>query len=152
MTKFIKLPSHVQEMIEAEVEEIRIKIIMSEEHLKPTSSHFLIEFSKELKEAKATAHFREMELIDQITGLRKEVEPITITEEWLSSNGFEKIPTISYRWYGTWEMDITFDLDDFTVRIGETWLDPKFEFVHEFQNLITGLKLTLTPFNHEPQS
>lgn len=68
-TKFIQLPSYVQEMIEAEVEEIRTKIIMSEEHLKPTSSHFLIEFSKELKESKATAYFREMELIELIRSI-----------------------------------------------------------------------------------
>ena len=91
MTKFIKLPSHVQEMIEAEVQEIAKR--------KQTTVLAIRElhWEYELKEAKATAYFREMELIEQITELRKQNENKSKTDRselnekarnYLSNQGF----------------------------------------------------------------
>ena len=91
MTKFIQLPTHVQEMIEAEVQEIEKKT---------RTTVFAVPESyweHEMKEQKATAYFREMELIEQITELRKQNENKSKTDRselnekarnYLSNQGF----------------------------------------------------------------
>ena len=73
-TKFIKLPGHVQEMIEAETHEIVNRAERETPLLVNRVSFWIKTLIHELKESKATAYFREMELIEQITELRKEDE------------------------------------------------------------------------------
>ena len=97
MTKFIKLPSHVQEMIEAETHEIINRAERETPLLVNRSSFWINTLIHELKEAKATAYFREMELIEQITELRKQNENKSKTDRselnekarnYLSNQGF----------------------------------------------------------------
>ena len=69
MTKFIKLPSHVQEMIEAETHEIINRAERETPLLVNRSSFWINTLIHELKEAKATTYFREMELIEQLRSI-----------------------------------------------------------------------------------
>lgn len=74
---------------------------------------------------------------------------VTIDPEWLDKFDFFNDPTTSYRWLSKLYFDITYDLDDNSVCIGGLfgeWLEEPIEFVHELQNLFTGLKL---PLNQE---
>ena len=152
MTKFIKLPTHVQEMIEAETHEIINRAERETPLLVNRSSFWINTLIHELKEAKATAYFREMELIELITELRKEVENEKITEEWLVEHKKRKNETRTYMWHWRGDFTINYDLDDNTIAVGQEWLEEPIEFIHEMQNLFSALKLNLTPSNHEPKS
>ena len=63
---------------------------------------------------------------------------IAITKQWLEKLGFVKDIETDYRWFlpdGT----ITFDLDDYCVRISDSWEFGKRMYVNELQNLFFAL-------------
>ena len=63
---------------------------------------------------------------------------IPITKQWLEKLGFVKDTETDYRWFlpdGT----ITFDLDDYCVRISDSWEFGKKMYVNELQNLFFAL-------------
>ena len=63
---------------------------------------------------------------------------IAITKKWLEKLGFVKDIETDYRWFlpdGT----ITFDLDDYCVRISDSWEFGKRMYVNELQNLFFAL-------------
>lgn len=75
MTKFIKLPTHVQEMISLQtctlIQDIKVKAIqrIKDEGVKDTTEFILSCLTVEVMEQKATAYFREMELIELIRSI-----------------------------------------------------------------------------------
>lgn len=60
-----------------------------------------------------------------------------ISSEWLLSNNFRDLG------YGLWEYKkedwIEYDLNDYTVCINEKWLEPKYKFPEELNNLVKTL-------------
>lgn len=82
------------------------------------------------------------------------LKPIPITEDLLEKLEFERSQTLPYRWHKYGSIEIVFDLDDFSVSLGEgwSWLPNKVEYVHEMQNLLNVLKLPIdeTKLNTKP--
>jgi hypothetical protein len=76
------------------------------------------------------------------------IEPIPLTEEWLVKFGFKQDEELGYRWYIEWCgcVVLTYDLDDYTIKVSDTWEFGKREFVHQLQNLyhaLTNEELTI---------
>lgn len=80
----------------------------------------------------------------------EDFKPITLTDEWLFRFGFENGNSQSSNcdlwdkhWIGGFEIDKL--RDGYTFYYG-SWIDCKFKYVHQLQNLyfaLTGLELTL---------
>jgi hypothetical protein len=82
---------------------------------------------------------------DKITKL---IEPILLTEEWLVNLGFKQDEELDYRWYIEWCgcVVLKYDLDDYCIKVSDSWEFGKREFVHQLQNLyhaLTGEELTI---------
>lgn len=70
---------------------------------------------------------------------------IPITEEWLEKFGFIKDAETDYRWFKL-DSSIAFDLDDYSVRISDSWEFGKRMYVNDIQNLffaLTGNELSI---------
>jgi len=70
---------------------------------------------------------------------------IPITEEWLEKFGFIKDTETNYRWFKL-DGSIAFDLDDYCVRISDSWEFGKKMYVSDMQNLffaLTGNELSI---------
>jgi len=70
---------------------------------------------------------------------------IPITQEWLEKFGFVKDMETDYRWF-ILDGIIAFDLDDYCVRISDSWEFGKRMYVNDMQNLffaLTGTELKL---------
>lgn len=79
-----------------------------------------------------------------------EFETILITDEWLVKFGFEKSRLDNNRWFRTDEIVLEYSYG--YVRLGMNSIRVKTEFVHDMQNLISGLKLKIdeTKLNTTP--
>ena len=69
------------------------------------------------------------------------IKPIKITEEWLMKMGFRKDSETDYRWFLNYKSNdiFTYDIDDHTISVGESWDFCKRMYVHELQNLFYAL-------------
>lgn len=73
------------------------------------------------------------------------VYKIPITEEWLKKFGYIKDNETDYRWF-LLDGSIAFDLDDYRVRISDSWEFEKKMYVSDMQNLffaLTGEELSI---------
>jgi hypothetical protein len=65
-------------------------------------------------------------------------EPIPIDRYFLLKMGFVNDEFTIYRWYKKGKNDetlITYDSDDYTICIGDSWEFPVVKYVHEMQNI-----------------
>jgi len=69
------------------------------------------------------------------------IQPIEVNEEWLIKLGFIKDVDTNYRWF-LLDESLTYDLDDYCIRISDSWEFGKRKYVHELQNLIYALTLS----------
>jgi hypothetical protein len=67
------------------------------------------------------------------------IEPIVVTENWLIKLGFTKDTETNYRWF-LFDEALSYDVDDFCIRISDSWEFGKRKYVHELQNLIASLQ------------
>jgi hypothetical protein len=66
------------------------------------------------------------------------VKPIELSTEWLLKMGFVKDQETDYRWF--LEDWLTFDDDDNTIKISDTWEFGSRYYVHQIQNLYHSVK------------
>lgn len=85
----------------------------------------------------------------RIKGVQEEsvlfyIIPIPITEDILLKCGFKRDIDIVYRYYFEFNLDVilAYEIDDNSIRIGDSWEFGKIQYLHELQNLIFALTKT----------
>lgn len=78
-------------------------------------------------------------------GEMKDIEGIKLTSEILLNQGFTRDTEIDYRYYLD-NISIAIDIDDFGLRLSDSWEYNKILYIHQLQNLyfaLTGQELTI---------
>ena len=79
-------------------------------------------------------------------GEMKDIEGIKLTSEILLNQGFTCDTEIDYRYYLD-NISIAIDIDDFGLRLSDSWEYNKILYIHQLQNLyftLTGQELNIT--------
>jgi len=82
-------------------------------------------------------------------GKIEEIEPVSLTEEWLLRMGFEKN---GLYWFDSQDLLLSYSFTQNTIAIGRMgiYFQNKIQYVHQLQNLyfaLTGEELTINAIN-----